>query len=60
MAANCKSLVYAALTKTLPRVKINDIPNLRVPGALRPISELKMAVDFENMGMKPYQRPFLG
>ena len=41
---------YEALPKTVPRVKIAAEPDLRVPEALLPISELKIPTDFENLG----------
>ena len=43
MAADFENMGYET-EKTCPRIR------LKVPEALRPIPELKMAVDFENMG----------
>ena len=50
MAADFENMDYEAVTKTVSRIKIAAESDLRVPEALRSITELKMAADFQNMG----------
>ena len=50
MAANFENMGYEAVTKTVFRIKTVAKSELMVPEALRPIPELKMAANLENMG----------
>ena len=50
MATDLENLRYEAVPKTVSRIKMAAESDYRVPEALRPIPELKMAADFENMG----------
>ena len=50
MAADFENMGYEAVTKTISRIKMAAESDLRVPEAVRPITEIKMVANFENMG----------
>ena len=50
MSADLENMGYKALSKIVSWIKMAAGLDKRVPEALRPIGELKMAADFENMG----------
>ena len=60
MAADFENMGYEAIPKTVSRIKIAAVLDLRVPEAVRPIAELKMADIFENMGFQAVPETFLG